>query len=466
MRRYFCGVLCLLSLGCLLLTLCGCGATQSALLGDATTSFAGQHAVVCSISYAASFDAVIDGEAYTGLEHSCLVEAQVDLDARNCYILGQMTAGQQDGTSSVSQLECYGDSAGSYYRYGDLYGASQEENPFLSMALLPLSLHLDQGYTPQAATEILFGAPCTEYTGTEIADGSTQRLLLGPDTASEFSLEGCLVEVSLLIYQDTGLPACVRLDYSNLSELEITFSDRQGNQFTLTSLSYQVCYETYGAQVAVEVPEDFRQQAMAGSLGLADSFDGVTDGGEPEPDASDTTSPPQQDSDPSELGDPYTLTDDAGTYRYEIATPEFMALDQQSDSSVSFYYYYGPEDLELISYTLCQGYTQEDELAYAQSLPDFYRGLEGVSDVSFDGIQSVTLEGWEVWYSTVQLTLEQDGETYEVLDLYSWMEAPGGQDCLEVCITEYNGSGDGEMIDPEAELEYAYGAVQCQAESE
>ena len=346
MRRYFCGVLCLLSLGCLLLTLCGCGATQSALLGDATTSFAGQHAVVCSISYAASFDAVIDGEAYTCLEHSCLVE------------------------------------------------------------------------------------------------------------------------VSLLIYQDTGLPACVRLDYSNLSELEITFSDVQGNQFTLTSLSYQVCYETYGAQVAVEVPEDFRQQALTGSLGLADSFSGVTDGGEPEQDASNAASPPQQDSDTSELGDPYTLTDDTGTYRYEIATPEFMALDQQSDSSVSFYYYYGPEDLELISYTLCQGYTQEDELAYAQSLPDFYRGLEGVSDVSFDGIQSVTLEGWEVWYSTVQLTLEQDGETYEVLDLYSWMEAPNGQDCLEVCITEYNGSGDGEMIDPEAELEYAYGAVQCQAESE
>ena len=42
----------------------------------------------------------------------------------------------------------------------------------------------------------------------------------------------------------------------------------------------------------------------------------------------------------------------------------------------------------------------------------------------------------------------------------SWVEAPNGQDCLEVCITEYNSSQDGVMIDPEDELEYAYDAIQ------
>lgn len=464
MRRCVCRFLCSVLFLWLIQVLCGCDATKAALLSDLATSFEGQSSVLSSISYTASFDAVINGKEYTGLEHSCLAEAQVDLKTGDCYISGEMTARQQDGSSAVSQLECYGDSTGSYYRYGDRYGASQDTNSFLSMVQLPLALHLDQGYTAQAATEILFGAPCTEYTGTEIADGSTQRLLLGPNSASDFSLEGCLVEVSLLIYQGTGLPACVRLNYSNLSELNVTFSDDQDNRFTLTELSYQICYESYGAQVSAQVPEDFRQQALAGSLTLADSFGAVTE--TTDPDAQEASSPTQQESGATEAQDCYSLSDSAGSYRYEISTPEFMALDQQSDSSVSFYYYYGPDDFELISYTLSEGYTQEEELTYAQSLPDFYRELEGVSDVSFDGIQSLTLDGQQVWYSTVQLTLEQDGQTYEVLDLYSWMEAPGGQDCLEVCITEYNGSGDGAMIDPEEELEYAYGAVQCHSESE
>lgn len=464
MRRRVCRFLCSVLFVWLMLVLCGCDATGTALLSDLASSFENQSSVLCSISYSASFDAVINSKEYAGLEHSCLAEAQVDLKTGDCYISGEMTARQQDGSSAISELESYGDSAGSYYRYGDLYGASQDANPFLSMVQLPLALHLDQGYTAQAATEILFGAPCTEYTGTEIADGSTQRLLLGPDLASDFSLEGCLVDVSLLIYQDTGLPACVRLNYSNLSELNVTFSDDQDNQFTLTSLSYQVCYESYGAQVSTQVPEDFRQQALAGSLALADSFGAVTEA--TEPDDRESSSPTQQESEASEAQDHYTLSDGASTYRYEISTPEFMALDQQSDNSVGFYYYYSPDDFELISYTLCQGYTQEDELAYAQSLPDFYRELEGVSDVSFKGIQSVTLDSQQVWYSTVQLTLVQDGVTYEVLDLYSWMEAPNGQDCLEVCITEYNASGDGAMIDPEEELEYAYGAVQCHSEAE
>lgn len=464
MRWRVCRLLCPVLLLWLLLPLCGCDATGAALLSDLASSFEGQSSALCSISYSASFDAVINSKEYTGLEHSCLAEAQVDLKTGDCYISGEMTAQQQDGSSAVSELESYGDSTGNYYRYGDLYGASQDANPFLSMVQLPLALHLDQGYTAQSATEILYGAPCTEYTGTEIADGSTQRLLLGPGSASGFSLEGCLVEVSLLLYQDTGLPACIRLNYSNLSELNITFSDDQDNQFTLTSLSYQVCYERYGAQVSAQVPEDFRQQALSGSLALTDSFRAVTE--ETQSDAEEASSPTRQESEASEAQDHYILSDGAGTYRYEISTPEFMALDQQSDNSVSFYYYYGPDDFELISYTLCQGYTQEDELTYAQSLPDFYRGLDGVSDVRFDGIQSVTLDGQQVWYSTVQLTLEQDGETYEVMDLYSWIEAPKGQDCLEVCITEYNGSGDGAMIDPEEELEYAYSAVQCHSESE
>lgn len=451
-------ILCLVLLWGFLLSLCSCGTTSSTALSTVPLQFSAQSSVHCTIQYTADFDAVIDGTEYPELEHNCVAEAQVDLTTGDCWILGEMTAQTGDTSGESSEIESYGDSAGSYYRYGNLYGSTQEPNLFLTLVQLPMSLNLDQDYTRQSATELLYGAPCTVYSGTEISDDRPQGLLFGPGLETGFSLDGCIVDVSLLVYDDTGLPASVRLDYSNLEEMNLTFSDQQGNSFTLTSLRYQVLYENYGTQVTTSVPEEFRQAASEGTLNLTDLFGQLTEASTPSTSESDEASeslPAQA----QETEGTYTISNAAGTYAYQITAPEYMALEEQDDNFLSFYYYYSETDLERISYTLYEDFTQEDEEAYAQSLPEFYRQTEGISEVQSDGLHSITIGDYQVWYSTVYLTLEQDGQSYEVIDLYSWVVTPNGQDSLEVCITEYNGSDDGTMIDPEQELEYAYGAI-------
>ena len=453
-----CKLLCFALSGSLLFSLCGCGETSTEALSQVPLDFSAQSSVHCTIQYTAGFDAVIDGVEYPDLEHSCVAEAQVDLTSGDCWILGNSTARIGDSIETTTEIESYGDSAGSYYRFGSLYGSTQEPNAFLALARLPLSLHLEENYASQSATEILYGSTCTVYTGTEITDNSPQVLLFGPSRENGFSLDGCVVDVSLFVYQDTDLPAAVRLDYSNLEELDLTFSDQQGNNFTLTSLNYQVLYENYGTQVSTSLPEDFRQAASQGTLGLSDLFDGVTaEATQPESAPEPEETAPVQ---PPETEDTYTIANSANTYSYQIGTPEYMALEEQGDSYVSFYYYYSETDLERITYTLTEDFTQEDEEAYAQSLAEFYRQTEGISDVTSEGLHSTTIGSYQVWYNTIYLTMEQDGQSYEVIDLYSWMVAPNGQDCLEVCITEFNGSGDGTLIDPKQELEYAYGAIQ------
>ncbi len=450
-------VVCLALLWITSLSLSGCG--QSPKLEELAQIFQQQSSVQCTIQYSVVFDAVIDGVEYNALEHTCVADAQADLSGDNCSVSGQMSS-LVDGVSSGSlEVESYSDSQGSYYRYGQYYSSSQDQNVFLSLIQLPLSLNLNQGYQAQEATQILYGSTCQVYTATEIADDSPQRLVLGL-SEGEFSLEGSAVDVVLYVYQDTGLPACVSLDYFNLSELDISFSDSAGNTYSLRELKFQVTYQGYGTQVDTAPPDDFKQAALSDSISLPELMADLT-GSDPsdtgQSSGQEAVQDPPDDT-PQNQGS-YVLYNGAKTYYYEITTPEYMALEEQSDNSVSFYYYYGEQDFERISYTVYEGFTHEDEEAYAQSLPEFYRTSEGISDVSDDGIHSITLGDFQVWYSTVYLTMEQDGQAYELIDIYSWVEAPNGQDCLEVCITEYNGSGDGVLIDPENELEYAYGAI-------
>lgn len=456
--------LCLALLVGVMVFLCSCGASSSQKLNQIPIHFSAQNSVNCTIQYTAHFDAVIDGVEYSDLEHSCMADAQADLNSGSCWVLGEMTAALDQDSSQATEIEVYEDDTGSYYRYGDFYGYDSPQNTFLSLIRLPGSLDLTQEFTAQEATEILYGTECTVYTGTEIADDSPQSLLLGPTEGATFSLDGCLVDVALYVYNSTGLPACIKLDYSNLGEMDLSFSDAAGNLFTITSLSYQVLYPQYGAQVSVTVPDAFRQAALNGDLSFADSFGSLTEPGQTD---SQDTAPEQSTEFPKgETSDSYQIANSAKTYSYEISTPTNMALDSQSDDSVSFYYYYGETDYEIISYSICEGLSHQDEENFALSLPDLYRQGDGISQVSSDGLHSITIGDYQVWYTVIDLTAVHSGQVYQVLDLYSWVETPNGQDCLEVCITEYNSSQAGVMIDPEDELEYAYDAIQDYKETQ
>ena len=443
-----------LLLTCCLLALCGCGGAAPDL-GDLPQAYAQQGSVQCSMTYTVKLDAVIDGTEYTDLKQACTLEAQVDLGSGACKMEGEMTA-LLDNTAVPIEVEAYGDRAGSYYRYGDRYSYSPEGNAFLTAIQAPLALNLS-GYRAQNAAEIVNGSPCTGYTGTEIADDSPQRWIGMPEP-NTFSLEGCLVDVTLYVYDATGLPACLLLDYSNLEDMDICLTDGAGNQYTITALSYEVLYQTYGAQVSVAVPDDFRQAAMESAQeSPAEAGPGAEAEAGAETGGADADAP----SSGEPAGDGlYAISDQAGSYRYEIETPEYMALEDWTGGAVSFYYAYAAGDLEEIRYTICEDCSDEEEAAYAKALPDYYASVEGISGVTSDGLQSLTLDGRSIRYLAVYLTLEQDGAAYEVVDVYSWVVVPNGSDCLEVCITEYNGSGDGTLIDPEEELAYAYGAIQ------
>ena len=449
-------VVCLALLWGSLLSLSSCG--KAPRLDEVAQIYQQQSSVHCTIQYTNVFDAVIDGVEYNALEHTCTANAQADLTSGACQISGQLSSVIGESSSGSLEVESYGDSQGSYYRFGQYYTSSQEQNVFLSLIQLPLSLNLTQNYT-LVDTQILYGSTCSVYTGTEIADDSPLRLVLGL-SEGEFSLEGCAVDVTLYVYQDTGLPACVRLDYFNLSDLDISFSDSSGNHYSMRELSFQVTYQGYGTQVDTASPDDFKQAALSSTVSLPELMTGLTDQGqaEAEPDPEQPSGEENSDAIPQTEHN-YSISNRAETYCYEITTPEYMALEEKRDDSVSFYYYYGEKDFERISYTICQGITHEEEELYAQSLPEFYQESQGISGVSSNGIHSITLGDFQVWYSVIYLTMDQDGQSYDVIDIYSWVEAPNGQDCLEVCITEYNGSGDGILIDPESELEYAYEAI-------
>ena len=445
--------LCLFLFCCCLPSLTGCGKTSTQDLSAVPDAFAAQRSVCCTVEYTVGLDAVIDGVTYDDLEQSCTVDLQADLAGGGCQVSGQMTSLLEEGTSI--EVEAYGDSSGSYYRYNDTYLYDEMENAFLTLLRAPAILNLSQEYTAQEATEILYGTPCTVYSGTEIADDSPQRWI-GFPAAQSFSLEGSVIDVLFCVYEDSGLPACVRLDYSNLEEMGIGFSDENGGQYTLTSLRYEVLYQGYGTEVSVSVPEEFRQAALEGRTPAGDAPENGDQA------AGESGQAPSDEGPDSEAGTAegnYLLYSSDHSYSCEITTPQFMALDQQEDNAVSFYYFFAENDMELVSYTLYEDYTGDDEAAYAESLPDLYREMEGIGEVHSDGIQSLTVGAHEVSYITLSFSLEQNGALYQIMDIYSWIEAPTGQDCLEVSITEYNGSGDGLLIDPETELELAYAAV-------
>lgn len=430
----------------------GCGASGG--LAPMAQAFGEQRSVVCTIQYSVAFDAVIGGAEIDELRQDFVADAEVDLEGGGCHLLGTMET-LVDGTlAGTTEVESYGGSDASYYRYGSVYYSDTDANSFLTIINAPLTLNLSDGsYTKENSAQILYGSACDVYKGTEIADDSDQRFVSGLVEGS-VSLEGCVIDVTLRVYQDTSLPANLELNYSNLEEMDITFSDAAGNQYTITDLSYQVIYSGYGTEPSVEAPEEFKDAALNG--GLRSDADGLTD----LPALVEELPQPPEPAESDGGGDvTYLIRSSDGVSCCEIATPEYMSLDERHDDSVSFYYYYAEDDYEIIEYTVYSDFTNEDELAYAETLPDFYRENDQISNVSASGVQSITIGDYEVRYNVIYLTLEQDGISYDLIDVYSWVPLPNGRDCLEVDITEFNGSGDGQFIDAAGELEYAYQAI-------
>ena len=458
MRWFKQAAACLLA-GLLLLWISGCGASSDP--AQVPEAYAAQHSVICTVRYQMTLDAVIDGVRFKDLEQEFTADAQVNLVAGEAYLWGEVNTFSGGETVGSAQVEAYAmpedSEAKAFYRYGAAYYTGSEENNLLSLINLPLSLNLSSGYQRQEGTEILLGAECDVYTGREIADGSHQSILIG-QARTEFSLDGCLMDVTLRAYKDTSLPAQLEIDYSNLDEMVVGFNDSQGNTYTITSLHFEILYSGYGTGVEVELPDSFRKAALSGETG-EDPVRPLNPDGETLDELLGGTVTAFTGDPDADFSGSYFIFNDDSSYFYAINTPEFMALDQQERDRVSFYYFYADNDFELLSYCLYSGFDGKEESDYAEKLPSIYRQQDGISGVSAEGIQSVTIGDYRIKYNLIHFTLEAEGEVYKAADLYSWVEAPDGCGCLEVGISEYNASGDGVFFDPVEELQYAYAAI-------
>lgn len=432
----------------LILTLASCAGSANA----PSEAFARQDSYSCQMSYTITFDAVIDGEGYSGLTQQLTADGLVSLTGRECCFSGTLNTTANEELLGTMIVKSYATDRGSYYRYDDVCYFTQQPNTFRSVTDAPETINLSD-YTPGEHTETILGTTCTLWTGTEIADDTAQRFVSGM-TQGEVSLEGCLARVTLWAGAQTGLPVRLEMDYSNIAELDITFYDDAGNRFTITSLMYCVDYTGYGIPVQFQLPKE---------LESAPDADDILNANTDEPEV------------PSELisrgvisytGDPnadlslaYAILNDDSSACYIIDTPEFMELDEYQRDYLCFYFLYDDFDVEYISYTFYSHFTAEEEEEYALELPDYLAESEGISQVTDTGIQAITIDGREIRYNVVYYAMSEDGITYDCMEVYSWMEAPNGRDCLEVSIAEYNATGDEQFVDVEEELIYAYEAI-------
>ena len=303
--------------------------------------------------------------------------------------------------------------------------------------LAPLALNFVSD-TDSDFTELFYGSECTVFTGTEIADDSAPRLICGITAGGAVSLDGCLVDIQLCINNATSLPACVRLSYTNLEEMDIRFTDEDVSVYKPSAFTYTITYQGYGTEVSTAVPEEFRQAAEHGT------------------DSEPTSAVMEQDGS-------YLLCAADGNAVYKIGVPEYMTPEEADSQNVSFTYYYSENDLERIKYQLLEERAESEMIAYAQSLAGQFKETDGVSD---DGIRSTTIDDTLVKYIAVSFDYTQGDENYQVVSITSWTKAPDAQGFLLVEISEYNADTDAEMIDAKDELDYAYRTVNEYTEKE
>lgn len=443
MRRTLFSVLCI-AFALLLLSCAGASKVPS-------EAFSLQDSYSCNLSYAITFDAVIDGEGYSGLTHQLSAEGLVSLRAAECAFSGTLDTKVNEALMGSIAVESWQTDQGSYYRYDDVCFTDAGANSFRSVTDVPGTINFSH-YTRSEHTETLFGTVCSLWMGTEIADNTPQPFVSGL-TQGEVSLEGCLCRVTIWAAEDTGLPCRMEIDYSNLPELDLTFFDDDGNKFTITSMTYTVDYTGYGQSVNIELPEEMEAAPDGEELFRADD--------EPEhPDDLLSGRVTAYTGDPNaDLSTAYAIMNADDTACFILDTPEYMELDEQQREQVTFRYAYDPLDVEFITYRMASYISPEEEAEYALSLPDAMAEWEDYSEVSASEADSVLIDGREVQYSIIRYILLEDGVSYHCLEILSWIEAPNGRDCLQVNIVEYNATGDGSFVDAEDELIYAYEAL-------
>lgn len=438
--KHFTRGLCLFLAAASLLLLGGCSGGFGSLLGAGAISkaYAGQSSVLCTLEYHVAVNADIGGLTLEGMEQSFSGDAQVDIANNNCYMTGELITYLDGIEAGVTEMEYYGvsgdEDGAAYYRYDGSYYADTAAS-FLDVMNAPVTLDMS-GFEKQDSPEIINGVSYDVYICSEPA-GEGEQTIASSLVDGSFSLEGCTVEAELRAYQDTSLPASLEIRYLGLEDCGVSFTAEDGNGYTITDISMTVTYNNYGRAVSVEVPQEFKGYALSGYSEPVE----------------------EDDYDYDYESQSYYIYDDDYTYCYEIAAPEYMELDSLSTNAVGFYYYFSENDYEIIDFTVYTDFTGEDEAAYARSLADYLTEDEGFSGVSASEVQSMTVGDYDVSYVTVYATLTDEDGTYDVMYVYSWTEAPNGQDCLEITVSEYNGEGDGLFVDAESELEYAYEAI-------
>lgn len=444
---------------CLLLTLCGCGGADAPSVVEA---FAAQNTVNCTLYYTVGMEATIDDNEIGLLEQVYTADVQLDRNAGAAHLLGDMVTYVNGEALLTSSLESYSipsdPDARSFYRYDDRYCADASENAYLSIVDAPLIFDLE-GYTKAAQSEILYGSICRSYTGQEIS-GSESQLIMNGLNGQQLSTAGCLMDVVLRVYEETSLPAQLKISYSNLQDMDLCFSDAAGNSYQLVTLSYEVLYNSYGTSVSVDMPEGFRTAALNGQSGFKT------------PDLSEITGDISSIEDAlggevtgyagqfyGDFSDHHFIFNRNKNAFYAIATPEFSQFDEKTQSRVSFSYSYGENDIELIDYVFLENTTDAMREANTTTMLAALENDDFFADVTHSELQSMTIGNYEVKYMVYYYTVELDGILYDTADIYSWAMAPNGTECIEVTIIEYNGTGDGWLIDPVEELQYAYSAI-------
>lgn len=444
---------------CVLLTLCGCSAKDAPAVSE---TYAGQNSVHCTLHYTVGMEAVIDGIDVGLMEQVYTADVQIDRASGAAHLLGDMVTYINSEALLTSSFESYSipsdPDAHAFYRYDDMYCADAMENAYLSIVDAPLLFHLDT-YTKSPQTEILYGSICRSYSGQEIS-GRESNLVMNGLTAQELSTEGCLMDVVLRVYEDTSLPAQLKINYSNLPDMNLSFSDGAGNSYKLTTLSYEVLYNNYGTAVSVDMPDGFRAAALNHQNGFAAPDLSVIAGNIASiEDAINATVNNYTGPFYGDYSNHYFILNRNRTHFYAIATPEFSQFEEQTQNRVEFSYFYSENDFELISYVFLDSTSDAMREANTATILAIYENDDAFTDVSHSELQSVTIGGYEVKYMAYYYTIELNGSPYDTAEFYSWAMAPSGTECIEVTITEYNGTGDGWLIDPIEELQYAYSAI-------
>ncbi len=436
-RRAGCAMLAVLV--CLLA--CGCGKAETP---DVAALFSRQSALACTVESSCTFSVVIDGEETT-LQVTHTLEGDVDFSADTACIYGETETLWDGESAGAVETECYTETcdltgdAVAWCRYGTLYYTQPIAATFLTTILTPQGLSLSD-YTALSDAQTLSGTVCDVYVGDEIADDSEQLYYNG-STQGSVCLAGCVVQMTVYVSHTSGLPIRTVAEYTNLDDLQPAFTDESGNTYTLTELTTCVTYSAYGVSCPATVPEDFRSEAER------------EDGAPTSPSASSESIAVRADDEAFVL---YNTDDASG---FAITSPTHMSLWEQGGNSVSFTYFYAQDDYETIEYTLCANTSSDEMETTARARAASYAALSGVSDVSSDDVQTLTVGTLTVSYHVIYLTVQQDETTLSVVDICSWVSAPNGTDCLQVFVSEYNAAESAALIDPVEELQYAYSFV-------